>query len=138
MEVDAGLYLADALIGLSSLDQAGETLTALKASLNKRASACASGIELTLNARLCWKRKQMDLARSHYRRAFELLEINNDCQYDCARAYIPFAEFLLEEGEIDSAESALQKGREIFTRLNNQLGLEMVEQAQQKLRGRFD
>jgi tetratricopeptide (TPR) repeat protein len=135
MEVDAGLYLTDALIGLSELDRAQQTLDSLRTSLKKRMSRCSSGLELTLNARLHWKKKNFDLARTYYTRAFELLENTRDCQYECGRAYIPYAEFMVEDGKMDSAEFALQKGNKIFRDVNNQLGLEMVEQALSNLHG---
>lgn len=134
MEVDAGLYLAETLLALSDFEQAEEILNELKPLLQKRASRCSVGLELTLRARLCWKRKQIDQAKTLYRRAFEILENDSDCRYECARAYLPYSEFMLEDGKTDSAELALQKGRKLFQDLNNQLGVEMVDRTLSTLR----
>jgi len=129
MEVNSGLYLAEALIGLEDFDKAQDILHRLKPSLTKQAARCSSGLELTLHARLCWKGNQKDLARRYYEQAFELLENTADCQYECARAYLSYAEFIVEEGYKDLAEVILQKGRRIFEKQNNLLGLEMIDKA---------
>jgi tetratricopeptide (TPR) repeat protein len=133
MELDAGLYLSEALIGLEDFDQAEDILYGLKPSLTKQASRCSSGLELSLHARLCWKRNQMEQAKIYYQRAFEIMDNAANCQYECARAYIPYAEFIVKVGNKELAEVALQKGRRIFEEQNNQLGLEMIDKARSTL-----
>jgi tetratricopeptide (TPR) repeat protein len=129
MQVNAGLYLAEARIAQAEFGQAHEILNSLKPLLKKQASRCFSGLELTLHARLYWKWNQIDRAKLHYKQAFELLENATECQYECARAYVPYAEFLAESRRKDLAELALQKGRKIFEEQNNQLGLELIDKS---------
>ena len=122
MEVLAGLDLVEAYIALLELDSAEKELSTLPPLLQKRLSPCLSGQELALIACLHWKRGQMEQASNYFKSAFRLLE-NEDCQEERARTYLAFAGFMKEQGHFDQAKEALQSGRNIFTELNNQLGI---------------
>lgn len=124
-ELDAGLSLVEARIALLHLDKAQEELNALRPLLVKHTSPCISGRELSLIASLYWKGKNLDLAKDYFRRAFDRLG-NEDCQYEYARACLPFASFLKEQGQPNEAAVILQKAEQIFVDLNNQLGLRTV------------
>ena len=127
MEVLAGLDFAEAQIGLLELESAEKQLNHLKPLIAKHASSCESGRELALIARLHWRRQQMEQARDYFQRAFKLLA--NDCPEHLARTYLAFAGFMKEQGHLGQARDALLQARNIFMKLNNQLGLNAVERA---------
>ncbi len=129
VEVVAGLYLAEAQIALSLLDEAEAGLNERRISLVADSNFnCASGHELGLRATLLWKRGYHREAEEKFASAFSLLDAAN-CQYERARIFMAFAAFLKNEGRLDDARTALKEGREIFIFLNNQLCLKAVDRA---------
>ena len=128
----AGLFLAETQIELGRLDQAEEVLIELRSLISNQDSPCLTGQELVLQASLQWKRKQMERAQKSFEEGLALLSPEN-CKYELARAYLPFAGFLKDRGRLEEARSALLKGRELFTQLNLVLGLQNVEKALQRL-----
>jgi tetratricopeptide (TPR) repeat protein len=128
MEALAGLDLVEAQIALFELDRAEQELNSLRPIVMKQSSPCLSGRELALMGSLHWYRRQTELAKDYFRRAFSLFE-SADCQEQQARAYLAFAGFMQEQGNFDQAKEALQQGKNIFVGLNNQLGLKAVEKA---------
>jgi tetratricopeptide (TPR) repeat protein len=125
-ELDAGLSLVESWIELSQLDRAEKELNALEPLILKQTSACILGRRLVLIGNLYWKRLQPHLAKDFFRRGLEELE-RKDCQYEIARACFPLAGFLGEQDEVEKAKETLQKAKEIYIKLNNQLGLRTVE-----------
>jgi tetratricopeptide (TPR) repeat protein len=136
-ELEAGLYLVEALIALSQLDEAEAELNILEPLITSSTSPCISGLRLVLYACLNWKRNKSDFARNYFDRAFEYLE-KVGCEYECARAYISFAEFMADKMESNASEEALQKAGKLFGILNNHLGLRVVEKKLLNLRGQED
>jgi hypothetical protein len=112
---------------LLELESAQKELDHLKPLITKHASSCESGRELALMARLHWRRQQMEQARNYFHRSFKFLE--KDCPEHLARTYLAFAAFMKEQGYLSQAKDALLQARNIFTKLNNQLGLNAVERA---------
>ena len=131
-EIRAGLYLLETKIALSRLDHAEEGLNNLTILIASQEAPCFSGQELVLRASLHWKRGQSEQARENFDSALILLE-NENCKYERARAYLAFGNFLKDQGQIDKAQNALQEGKQIFTILNNDLGLRTVEKVWNQL-----
>jgi len=133
VEVAAGLYLAEARIALSLLDEAeaglNETKTFLIAGSNFN---CSSGQELGLRASLLWKRGYFQEAEEKFTNAFALLS-DKDCLYERARTCMVFADFQKSVGRMEEAKNSLKESREIFTALNNQLCLKAVDLAMTNL-----
>lgn len=128
----AGLYLVEAQIELLHLDQAEQELIELNGLISSQASPCLSGQELILRASLQWKRNQIVQAQKSFEEAFVLLQHEN-CKYELARSYLPFAGFLKDQGRLKEAGNILQKGRELFITLNDNLGLQRVDKALKRL-----
>jgi tetratricopeptide (TPR) repeat protein len=128
MEVWAGLDLAEAQVELLDLNSGERELSILSPVIKKQASDCFSGQELSIIARLHWRRKQAGLAHDYFKRAFRLFE-SADCQEQKGRAYIAYAVFMNEQGNTEQAKEALLQGRSIFKMLNNELGLKAVQRA---------
>jgi tetratricopeptide (TPR) repeat protein len=128
LELTTGLHAVEIQIALSRLDEAEEELSTLKPLLAKRSSSCLRGQELALTAGIHWKRKQIQQAAECFHRAFEFFE-GAECQEQRGRAYITFAGFMKEQGDLERAREALLRGKNIFAGLNHQLGLQMVERA---------
>jgi tetratricopeptide (TPR) repeat protein len=125
-EIRSGLYLVEAKIALSHLDNVEDELNNLKTLISSQESPCFSGEEFVLRASLHWKQGQVEKAREYFESAFTLLEDEN-CQYERARAYLAIASFLKDQGQIKEAKNALQKGKELFSVLDNELGLQIIE-----------
>jgi tetratricopeptide (TPR) repeat protein len=132
-ELDAGLSLVESWIELSQLDRAEKELNTLEPLILKQTSPCILGRRLILMGYLYWKQMQTPLANDFFRRGMEKLE-SKDCQYDMARASYPLAGFLREQDQVEKARQMLQKAKEIYTKLNNQLGLRAVEKRLRALR----
>jgi len=132
-ELDAGLSLVESWIELSQLALAEKELNTLEPLILKQTSPCILGRRLILMGYLYWKQMQPHLANDFFRRGMEKLE-GKDCQYDMARACYPVAGFLREQDQVEKAKQMLQKAKEIYTKLNNQLGLRAVEKRLQALR----
>ncbi len=132
-ELDAGLSLVESWMELSQLDRAEKELNALEPLILKQTSPCILGRRLVLMGDLYWKRQQPHLANDFFRRGMEKLE-GRECQYDVARSCFPLAGFLREQDQVEKAKQMLQKAKEIYTKLNNQLGLRAVEKRLQALR----
>jgi tetratricopeptide (TPR) repeat protein len=130
MEINAGLYLVESWMALSQFDGAEQELSVLKPLIVKHASPCMKGLEFVQIACLHWKRDRLDEAKQQFKCAFDVLE-SEDCPYECARAYLRYAEFMKESGELESAKETLQKAEKKFNDLNNQLGLQAVDKALQ-------
>jgi tetratricopeptide (TPR) repeat protein len=128
LELTTGLHAVEIQIALSRLDEAEEELSTLKPLLAKGSSSCLRGQELALTAGIHWKRKQIQQAAECFHRAFEFFE-GAECQEQRGRAYITFAGFMKEQGDLERAREALLRGKNIFAGLNHQLGLQMVERA---------
>ncbi|MBI5963596.1 MAG: protein kinase [Chloroflexi bacterium] len=128
IESMAGLYVIEARLALLQLDKVEEDLNKLHNLISTQASPGLSGQELVLQAGLHWKRKQFGQAKKYFDGAFSLLKDEN-CKYELARAYLAFADFLKNQGNLYEARTALQNGREIFIALNNNLGLQTIEKA---------
>lgn len=126
LELKASFILVEAQIALTHLDEAEQGLNLIKMLVKKYDVPCFLGQELLLLAFMYSKRDQPEQAMNCFTRAFELLK-NRDCQDECARGYLFFAAFLKEQGELKGAQEALSTARELFTRTNNQLGLQATE-----------
>jgi tetratricopeptide (TPR) repeat protein len=131
-ESSAGLNWVEAKIGLHHLDEAENILRSLKSVVEKLADPCLSGQALRLQASLYAARGQADQAEESFKLAFEYLQ-NEDCQYERARSNLAYADFLGRQGKNSRAHSVLMAAREGFNAINNQLGLNLVDQTLQKL-----
>ena len=69
------------------------------------------------------KQNHVEQAMNGFVRAFELLG-NPGCEFECGRGYLLFAGFLLDQGNLNRAQEAASKAKTLFTRLNNELGLQ--------------
>ena len=129
------MSLAETQIELLQLGNAEEGLNLLKPIITKQPSPSAAGQELALLARLHWKQNRFDQARDHFEHAFQLLT-TEDCQYARARTLLAFAGFMTDLKQLDEARSSLQNAKVIFTKRNNQLGLQAVEKALSKIQSK--
>jgi tetratricopeptide (TPR) repeat protein len=125
LELRAGFMLIEAQIALSRLDEAERELKILQPLITKRAAPCYSGQELVLLAYKYSKQDKPGQALNGFVQALKVLE-NPACQYEYARGSLLLASFLKEQGELKRAQEALSKARDIFGRLNNQLGLQAI------------
>lgn len=126
LELSANLIFVEALIALLYLDEAEQELGVLRELIQKRQSACLSGQELLLVALKLSKQNHVEHAMNSFVSAFELLG-KPGCEFECARGYLLFAVFLRDQGNLKNAQEAVSKARNLFTRLNNQLGLQAAE-----------
>jgi tetratricopeptide (TPR) repeat protein len=131
-ELNIGLYLAEAEIGLGQLEEAREELGKVQSLLVTVPSPCAQGNAVRLQARLQWLAKDSTAAIENFERALTLLA-SPDCEYEMAHTQLDLAPILHELGRLEEAESALQKAQQIFTAINNQLGLEAIEETRKQL-----
>ena len=134
MELSAGLFLAEAQIALSNLDDAQRTLDSVKTLLLRTTSLCFLGQELALLATIQMKYKNQAKAQELFLRAFSFLK-EPVCQYEYARANLVYAAFLKEHGQIEKARDSLILARNIFAALKNDLGLHAVDLALTALNG---
>ena len=125
-EIAAGLYLVEAGMELSRLEQAEKELNELTPLIAKQSSASFSGQELILRARLHWKQNRSAQAGAEFEQAFDLLK-HDDCKYERAHSSIAYSAYLAECGDLEKAKIVLQKAKKIFAELNNSLGLQSVE-----------
>ncbi len=128
VEIMAGLFLVETQIALSHLDGIDKKLSELNALISPLQSQSLSGQELVLHASLKWKRSQFEQAKESFDGAIALLSSGN-YEYELARAYIPYAGFLKDWGRPEEAKNTLEKGKKIFTTLNDGYGLQIIEKA---------
>lgn len=125
LEVQSGLLLAEAQIGLSLLDDAERELDRLHSRIAQRDSPCYAGYEMVLRAYHYSRQKRPDRAKHIFDQALRRLETPT-CRYELAHGYLLYAGFLKEQNQWEQARDVLSRANMIFTELNSQLGLESV------------